>query len=50
MIICWLLSRRHSLGDFSDSPDASLRAFSFATAGKHPVPAQRKQQLRSLIQ
>jgi|688.fasta_scaffold00545_54 formylglycine-generating enzyme required for sulfatase activity len=40
MIICGLLSRRHSLGIFSDISYSSVRAFSIATRAKHPDQAE----------
>jgi hypothetical protein len=40
MIICGLLSRRHSLGIFNDISYSSVRAFSIATRAKHPVQAE----------
>ena len=40
MIICGLLSRRHSLGIFSDISYSSVRALSIATRAKHPDQAE----------
>jgi len=40
MIICGLLSCRHSLGVFNDISYSSLRPFSIATRAKHPVQAE----------